>query len=83
MTAPTHIGRYEIVRPLGKSMTEVYLAVDTVENRPVVLKLVKTDGDRVSQLVLEAERRGAAIQAELHAIDPRMIEIYEYGDLEG
>jgi len=64
-------------------MTEVYLAVDTVENRMAALKLVKTDGDRVSQLVLEAERRGAAIQRDLHAIDPRMIEIYEFGDLDG
>ncbi len=30
MNAPTRIGRYEIVRRLGKSMTEVYLAMDTV-----------------------------------------------------
>src|ERR1019366_3274727 len=28
---PTRIGRYEIVRRLGKSMTDVYLAMDTVE----------------------------------------------------
>jgi eukaryotic-like serine/threonine-protein kinase len=83
MTAPTRIGRYEIVRRLGKSMTEVYLAIDTVENRRVALKLVKADGDPVTQLVLEAERRGAAIQKELHHVDPRMVEIYESGDLEG
>ncbi len=83
MTAPTRIGRYEIVRRIGKSMTEVYLAIDTVENRQAVLKLVKIGADRVTQLVLEAERRGAAIQKELHAIDPRMVEIYEFGDLDG
>ncbi len=83
MTAPARLGRYEIIRRIGKSMTEVYLAHDTVENRKAALKLVKTDGDRVSQLVLEAERRGAAIQMELHAIDPRMVEIYEVGDLDG
>ncbi len=83
MTAPARIGRYEIVRRIGKSMTEVYLALDTVENRMAALKLVKVDTDRVSQLVLEAERRGAAIQQELHAIDPRMVEVYEYGDLDG
>ena len=32
---------------------------------------------------MEAERRGAAIQKELHHLDPRMVEIYEYGDLDG
>jgi hypothetical protein len=37
----------------------------------------------VTQLVLEAERRGAAIQKELHHVDRRMVEIYESGDLEG
>ena len=43
--APTRIGRYEIVRRLGKSMTDVYLATDTVENRKVALKLVQHGGD--------------------------------------
>ena len=37
---PARIGRYEIVRRLGKSMTDVYLAMDTVENRKVALKLI-------------------------------------------
>ncbi len=83
MTAPTRVGRYEIVRSLGRSMTDVYLAVDTVENRKAALKLVKTDGDSTSMLVLEAERRGASIQRELQALDPRMVEIYEFGDLDG
>ena len=46
MNAPTRIGRYEIVRRLGKSMTDVYLAIDTVENRKVALKLIRRGGDR-------------------------------------
>ncbi len=83
MNAPTRIGRYEIIRRLGKSMTEVYLAMDTVENRKVALKLIRHGEDRASQLVVEAERRGAAIQKELHSSDPRVVEIYEYGDLDG
>ena len=33
--------------------------------------------------MLEAERRGAAIQREMHALDPRMVEIYDFGDLDG
>ena len=64
-------------------MTDVYLAMDTVENRKTALKLIKSDGDAVSQLVLEAERRGAAIQKELQSLDPRIIEIYDFGDAEG
>jgi hypothetical protein len=83
MNAPTRIGRYEIIRRLGKSMTEVYLAMDTEVNRKVALKLIRHGDDRASQLVVEAERRGAAIQKELHSSDPRVVEIYEYGDLDG
>jgi hypothetical protein len=83
MTAPVRIGRYEIVRRLGRSMTDVYLAIDTVENRKAALKLVKSDGDSTAKLVLEAERRGAAIQREMQALDPRVVEIYEFGDADG
>src|SRR6185437_85150 len=83
MTVPTKIGRYEIVRRIGKSMTEVYLAVDRVENRKAVLKLVKTGGDSGSRQILEAERRGAEIQREMFGLDPRMVEIYGTGDCEG
>src|SRR5690242_12307191 len=82
-SAPARVGRYEIVRRLGKSMTDVYLAIDTVENRKAALKLVKSGGDMVTQLVMEAERRGAAIQKDLHGVDPRIIEIYDYGDADG
>jgi eukaryotic-like serine/threonine-protein kinase len=84
MTATlTRIGPYEIVRRLGRSMTDVYLAIDTVENRKAVIKLVKSSGDSVTKLVLEAERRGAAIQREMQALDPRVVEIYDFGDIDG
>ena len=83
MNAPTRIGRYEIVRRLGKSMTDVYLAIDTAENRKVALKLIPCGGNGTSQEVMEAERRGAAIQKKLRALDPRMVEIYEFGEQDG
>lgn len=83
MAEPLRVGRYEIIRPLARSMTNVYLAIDTVENRKAALKLIKPDGERTTQLVMEAERRGAAIQRELWALDPRMVEVYEYGDADG
>jgi serine/threonine protein kinase len=83
MTAPTRLGRYQIVRQIGRSMTDVYLAIDTVQNRKAALKLVRSGGDAHSRLVMEAERRGAAIQRELRGLDPRVVEVYETGDLDG
>ncbi len=83
MMAPTKIGNYQIVRRIGKSMTDVYLAIDTVEGRKVALKLVPSDGDAASRMVMEAERRGAAIQKELQMADPRMVEVYEFGECDG
>ncbi|HTQ57877.1 MAG TPA: serine/threonine-protein kinase [Bryobacteraceae bacterium] len=83
MAPTTRFGPYEIIRPLGRSMNDVYLARDTRANRQAALKLIKAGNDAVSRLVMEAERRGAAIQQRLRALDPRVIEVYDYGDLEG
>ena len=43
----------------------------------------QTGGDAATRLLFEAERRGAGIQKELHHLDPRMVEIYEYGEIDG
>jgi hypothetical protein len=83
MTIPQRIGRYQIVRQIGNSMTDVYLAIDTVENRKTALKLIKRGADAVTQLMVEAERRGAAIQEGLRELDPRVVQIYEYGEEDG
>lgn len=83
MTSPSRIGRYEIVRRLGKGMTDVYLATDTTDNRKVALKLIEAGADMMTQLIVEAERRGAALQKDLHSLDPRVIEIYDFGELDG
>jgi hypothetical protein len=64
-------------------MTEVFLAQDTVEDRQVALKLIPLGGDAVNRLILEAECRGAAIQKELRTADPRIVEVYEYGEQDG
>jgi serine/threonine protein kinase len=34
-------GQYEILRKLGRSMTDVYLAIDTETNRKVALKIIE------------------------------------------
>src|SRR3954454_4395123 len=79
----TAFGRYEIVRKLGRSMSDVYLARDPAIGRLVVLKIVEQCADAWTAAIAEAERRGAAIQQQLHAIDPRVLEIYDVGDQNG
>lgn len=76
-------GRYEIIRKMGRSLTDVYLAYDERLGRNVILKLVEEAQDDFTKLVIEAERRGALIQSDLHRIDPRFLEIYECGDADG
>ncbi len=86
MTPALHFaqfGRYEIIRKLGRSMTDVYLALDPEVNRRVVLKIVEHSRDSYTQVVVEAERRGALIQQQLHLKDPRILEVYEFGDQNG
>src|SRR5580658_6760815 len=64
-------------------MTDVYLAFDTSANRHAVLKIVEESPDPLTQLILEAERRGADLQKQLHDADSRVIEVYDYGHLDG
>jgi len=81
--APSRLrfGPYDIERKLGRGMTDVYLGLDAATGRRAVLKLIRHSS--AAKQVIDAERRGASIQQQLHAFDPRVIEVYEYGDLEG
>ena len=63
---------YEIIRKLGRGMTDVYLAFDSRSNRQAVLKIVEESPDSMTQLTMEAERRGAALQKQLHDFDSRV-----------
>jgi hypothetical protein len=74
-------GRYEIIRKLSRSMTDVYLAHDPERGCAVVLKMIERSGDEWTQLVIEAERRGALIQKQLHEKDRRILQIYDHGEL--
>jgi eukaryotic-like serine/threonine-protein kinase len=76
-------GAYEVIRKLARGMTDVYLAFDTSSNRHAVLKIVEESPDPLTQLILEAERRGAELQKQLHGADSRVIEVYDYGHLDG
>src|SRR5262245_40795714 len=63
-------------------MADVYLALDTEKDRQVALKLIETSSNR-DQDTLEAERRGAALQARLAGIDSRVAAVHEYDELDG
>ncbi len=78
-----NFGKYCIVRKLGRSMTDVYLADDTALDRRVVLKIIEHSRDEFTQLVIEAEKRGALIQKQLHKVDRRILEILDCGEQDG
>ncbi len=79
----TKFGRYEIIRKLGRSLTDVYLALDPQTKQRVVLKIVEQCKDALTEIVVQAERRGASIQQQLHDKDSRILEVLEYGEANG
>ncbi len=86
MIAPASrkIGKYEILRKLGRGgMADVYLAQDTENGDTVALKLIEHAADADTIAAIEAERRGAELQARLAAIDPRVVRVYDSGDVDG
>ncbi|MGM9941143.1 MAG: Stk1 family PASTA domain-containing Ser/Thr kinase [Bulleidia sp.] len=71
-------GRYEVVSHIGQGgMADVFLAVDTILNRQVAIKILRADlsGDTVSILRFEREAQAAASLAH-----PNIVEIYDVGD---
>jgi serine/threonine protein kinase len=86
MIAPASrkLGKYEIRQKLGRGgMGDVYLAQDTESGRPVALKLIEHGNDEDTRASIEAEMRGATLQASLADIDPRVARVYGAGDLDG
>jgi tetratricopeptide (TPR) repeat protein/predicted Ser/Thr protein kinase len=85
MIAPASrkLGKYEVLRKLGRGgMADVYLAQDTEAQRTVALKLIEHSADADSRDAIEAERRGAELQARLAAVESHVVAVFEYGDLE-
>lgn len=83
MLRTKQLGVYTVIRKLARGMTDVYLVFDTEAKRFAVLKIVEESPDPVTQLILQAELRGADLQKQLHESDSRVIEIYEHGELDG
>ncbi len=82
---PSRIGRYEILRPLGKgAMGVVYLAQDPQIERTLALKTVRFDGPSQSFSMSEAKARflkEAKISGRLQ--HPNIVTVYDVGEDEG
>jgi tetratricopeptide (TPR) repeat protein/predicted Ser/Thr protein kinase len=86
MIAPAgrRLGKYEIRRKLGRGgMADVYLAEDTEAGCAVALKLIEHSADADTRDAIDAERRGAELQARLAATEPRVTRVYDAGDRDG
>src|SRR5690349_12063571 len=81
---PEIFGRYRILSKLaGGGMGRVYLAFDVEGSRRVALKLIDEMPDPESQEVLDAERKGAILQARLCGVDDRVAQIFDIGTHDG
>ncbi|MGA2737000.1 MAG: protein kinase [Bryobacteraceae bacterium] len=77
------IGKYEILRKLGRGgMADVYLAQDSEHQRTIAIKVIEHGPDADSRETIEAERRGAQLQAKLAEIDSRVVRIFDAADMD-
>ncbi len=86
MIAPASrkIGKYGILRKLGRGgMADVYLAQDSECHCTVALKLIEHAPDPDTQDAIEAERRGATLQARLAETERHVVRIFDSSDADG
>jgi tRNA A-37 threonylcarbamoyl transferase component Bud32/tetratricopeptide (TPR) repeat protein len=76
------LGRFDVLHKLARGgMADVYLGQDE-NGRKVALKVIEKAPDQDTIDGIEAERRGAALQERLAAVDARVVQVYETGDLD-
>lgn len=72
--------RYMIVTSLGSGgMADVYLAIDTILNREVAIKVLRGDMGLDPVTLLRFQREASAISKMHH---PNIVEVYDFGEFE-
>ena len=73
--------RYEIIKTIGRGgMADVYLALDTVLNREVAIKILKSD---MSSDPVSLERFNREANATTKLTHPNIVDIYDVGEDDG
>lgn len=73
--------RYMVVTSLGSGgMADVYLAIDTILNREVAVKVLRGDAGSDPVSLLRFQREASAI-SKLH--HPNVVEVYDIGEYDG
>jgi tetratricopeptide (TPR) repeat protein len=81
--ADRRLGKFEIRQKLGRGgMADVYLAQDNETGAEVALKLIEHSPDPDTKDSIEAERRGAELQARLAEVDARVARVFGSGDID-
>ncbi|MBX3182134.1 MAG: serine/threonine protein kinase [Polyangiaceae bacterium] len=82
---PERIGRYQIVRPLASgAMGRVLLAHDPVLDRPVAIKLLRSDlGLTPDQRATLLERMQQEARASARVTHPNIVALHDMGEAEG
>ncbi len=70
--------RYEVVQHIGQGgMADVFLAIDTILNRHVAIKILRSDQSTDEISILRFEREAQAATTLAH---PNIVEIYDVGE---
>ena len=70
--------RYEVVQHIGQGgMPDVFLAIDTILNRHVAIKILRSDQSTDAISILRFEREAQAATTLAH---PNIVEIYDVGE---
>lgn len=81
MSLPARIGKFEIVRRLGKgAMGEVFLGKDTVLGREVAIKTILASSSFGEEAKARFEREAKSTAALNH---PNIVTVYEFGEDDG
>ncbi len=73
--------RYEVIQHIGQGgMADVFLAIDTILNRQVAIKILRSDLSTDAVSILRFEREAQAATALAH---PNIVEVYDVGDYKG